>query len=135
MHVLGTSNRWFGGVPLPFDLTAHGAPGCFLYTDWLLLSAHVTDWRLPSLVGEAHLELPLPLDPSLLGATLFSQWLFIDPAANRLGLETSQGVRATIEPALPADGLAIVRAFGAAAGEGIVATHFFPVLRLVSAAQ
>jgi hypothetical protein len=37
MLLIGANDKSFGGVPLPFDLTASGAPGCFLYNDWLLL--------------------------------------------------------------------------------------------------
>jgi hypothetical protein len=35
LHALGASSAHFGSIPLPFDLTAAGAPGCAIYNDWL----------------------------------------------------------------------------------------------------
>jgi hypothetical protein len=84
------------------------------------------------MVGEAFLPLPLPLDRNLLGATLFSQWLYLAPQANPLGVATSNGTAGTLELTLPTDGVAMIYSYAASSTTGIVRTHFFPVLRLVA---
>lgn len=63
-----------GAVPLPFDLAALGAPGCFLRVDPAITFGLVTD---PA--GLAFLDFVLPGQPSLRGATLFQQALCFDP--------------------------------------------------------
>jgi hypothetical protein len=112
-----------------------GAPGCLLYTEWLLVTAAVTDRKPRFPYGEAQARHSLPLDANLLGATLFSQWLFLDAGANPLGVTTTNGVRSTLELAMPAGGVGLVYAYSPMAASGEVITHTFPVLRLVSSGQ
>jgi hypothetical protein len=132
LHALGLSDRWLGSIPLPFDLTPHGAPGCALYVDWLLLSAHLTDAESGWPLGRAEARFDLPLDQNLLGARLYSQWLFIDPGQNPLGLTTTNGIEARLESTLPVDGLGIVYSHQSTDQVGWAITHTFPVLRLVT---
>jgi hypothetical protein len=107
---IGTSATSFGGVPLPFDLTAAGAPGCFLRNDILTVVGALTT---PGTNGAAVVVLPLPPDPTLGGVVFFSQYLFIDPTANALGVFTTNGRRNTIGGSV---GIARVHAVGAGAG-------------------
>jgi hypothetical protein len=82
--VLGSNDQTWGPVPLPFDMTAIGAPGCKFYQDWLLSFPALVDG---SGVGAAILG--FPNDPSLVGARLFSGWLNVDAQANPAGVTTS----------------------------------------------
>ncbi|HEB53430.1 MAG TPA: hypothetical protein ENI87_09275 [bacterium] len=72
-----------GGLPLPFDLTVLGMPGCTQYVDALVLdviqSAGTTatwTWNVPS-------------SPSLFGQEFFNQAFSLDPAANAFGFVAS----------------------------------------------
>jgi hypothetical protein len=135
LHALGTSTSYFNGVPLPFDLTSAGAPGCKLYTDWLLLTAAMTGPSADPNWGEARASMQLPIDPNLLGTVLFSQWLLFEPSANALGLVTTHATHARLEPAMPAQEAGMVYAYAESASFGSVATHMLPVMRLVGTAQ
>jgi hypothetical protein len=120
---------------LPFDLAAAGAPGCHLYNDWLLLGVAVTDARPGWPFGDARVDLALPLDANLVGGTVFSQWLLVNSAVNSLGIATSHGVEARLEPVLPATSYAMVVSYDAAAPTGKVETHLFPVVRFEATRQ
>jgi len=85
---IGNSSTSFSGVPLPFDLTPFGAPGCSLYVNWLLVLTSVTNANSS---GSVQINVPLPNDPALTGSTVYSQYLFADPTGNALGLFTSNG--------------------------------------------
>jgi hypothetical protein len=127
---IGLSDKSFNGLPLPYDLSNAGAPGCSLYTDWLMLSAHVTDIGTSRWFGDARLYQPLPLDLSLLDGTLFCQWLFHAPGTNALGICTSNGVKIRLERALPDNGVGLVASRVPDAEEGLVMTHLTTVFRL-----
>jgi hypothetical protein len=86
MLLIGANDKSFGGVPLPFDLTASGAPGCFLYNDWLLLVPFVSPND-----GRITIPVQLPNDPALVWSTHYSQFLWVDALANNLGVFTSNG--------------------------------------------
>jgi hypothetical protein len=135
LHALGTSTTFFNGVPLPFDLTTAGAPGCKLYTDWLLLGAAMTTASEDPTKGQAHSSLQLPLDKNLLGAVLFSQWMLFESGANALGLITTHATRARLEPVMPAQEAGMVYAYAETASLGNVESHCLPVMRLVGTAQ
>jgi hypothetical protein len=87
----GSSDQNAGGIPLPFDLAAVGAPGCKLLVSLQILLTTPTDQN-----GLAKVTLPLPNDKSLIGAKLFQQWAVVDPSANALGLAWSEGGKGTI---------------------------------------
>lgn len=89
---LGLSDQFTGGVvPLPYDLTPFGAPGCMIWVDLLAEAAMSTDG-----VGAASLNLTVPNVPALIGAEFFGQWMVIDAAANAMHLVTSNAVEILI---------------------------------------
>jgi hypothetical protein len=88
---LGTSYQRWGAVPLPLDLRPYGAPGCTLLAEPSLQLVAVTDAS-----GAVQLGLTVPVDPSMVGTTLFGQWLPRDAAANGLQFSFSDGGALTI---------------------------------------
>jgi hypothetical protein len=64
---VGLSNTSWNGVPLPFDLSAVGLPGCEL-----LASPDIVI-PLPNLNGTATLSLGIPLNPQLHGIAFYKQ--------------------------------------------------------------
>jgi hypothetical protein len=92
--VLGVSDTAWGAVPLPFDLTALGAPGNNLYIDWVATFSGVT-----SGVGStniAYVDIPVPNDPTLVGAQFKAQGFFADAAANALGFLATRYANCTL---------------------------------------
>jgi hypothetical protein len=86
---IGASNTHFAGAPiLPFDLGPSGAPNCFLRNDWLMLLAGVT---LANTNGSVVISFATPADPSLWRTVYYSQYLFVEAAANPLGVFTTNG--------------------------------------------
>jgi hypothetical protein len=90
---LGASASSYAGIPLPFDLTPFGAPGCSIVNDIL---AQVPGTTTAGANGAVTILVPLPLTPGLAGAVFYSQYVFLDPAANGLGSFTSNGRMDTI---------------------------------------
>ncbi|MBK8979999.1 MAG: hypothetical protein IPM29_29215 [Planctomycetes bacterium] len=78
----------YGVTPQSIDLTAIGMPGCSLYTN---VSFSVP---LQAQNGTAVSELTMPSIPALAGQTFLNQAVVVDPAANALGLASSQRGRA-----------------------------------------
>jgi hypothetical protein len=68
-----------------------GATGCSLYT---LPDVVVGVFAGPN--GLASVELDLPASPMLHGRTFVTQMLAIDPGANALGVQTSNGIVTTV---------------------------------------
>jgi hypothetical protein len=92
--VFGFSNTLANGaVPLPFDLTALGAPGCFIRVDPAISFGLVTD-----AAGLAFLDLAFPADPAVRGTTFYGQALCFDPslAGNTLQLTVSNDSRIVV---------------------------------------
>jgi hypothetical protein len=76
--MLGASADNWNGIPLPFDLTPLGYPGCTLYTAVALgLSAEIDG------SGTASVPLPIPLANALVGNHVYSQYLVLDGATLR----------------------------------------------------
>lgn len=71
----------------PIDLGLHGAPGCLVEVGTLSIQFATTD-----IVGQSYWGLPLPFQQNLIGLPLQQQILVLDPAANALGLTTSNRV-------------------------------------------
>jgi hypothetical protein len=80
MYWWGFSNTTSPLGPLPIDLTALGAPGCFARVS---LDAAVV---LVGAGGIATFQFSVPNDPALLGLQFYAQGLSLDPTANALGL-------------------------------------------------
>ena len=76
--VLGTSDRQYGGVPLPWAIPpalAGNRNGCQLLVSPDLVHPMPFAMPLPPTRFVDTLTIPVPMDTSLLGATLFVQWL------------------------------------------------------------
>ena len=90
---IGASDSNWGGAPLPLDLAPFGAPGCELLTGLQILIPAFTDF-----FGSVTMGIPIPSDPYLVGATVYTQWMASDPGANALGWVFSGGLSVTIQP-------------------------------------
>ena len=84
------SGSW-GGMQLPQDLGVVGAGGCFLSID-------VAASFFSSAAGDGSVTFPfqLPNNPQLLGKWLRFQAAAVDPAANALGVVTSQAQKVQV---------------------------------------
>jgi hypothetical protein len=80
-------------TPTSLDLTSAGAPGCFAYTDPLVVTVTAFDG-----VGNAvtTFDIGLPNIPALLGVSFVHASASVDPSANALGVKTSNGLTATV---------------------------------------
>jgi hypothetical protein len=83
---LGRSKTQWGALPLPFDLAAYGAPGCSL-----LAAGDLALTLTTSATGTHSLNLSPPLDKQLCSTSLYSQYIVLDPSANRLGFVFTNG--------------------------------------------
>lgn len=88
---LGFSDKKWGAFDLPLPLTGLGGTGCTLYTEPALPYARVT-----SATGFTAVAMGVPLDKSLLGLPLLSQYWVVDPAANPLGLTFTNGMKVVL---------------------------------------
>jgi CubicO group peptidase (beta-lactamase class C family) len=88
---LGASDQWWGALPLPFSLTAFGAPGCRVYAPHAITLGTATYSD-----GSAVVTAGMPDDASLIGARLFTQFVNVDPTANALGLTFTNGLETVL---------------------------------------
>lgn len=89
---LGASASSWGGLKLPYDLSAFGLAGCKVYTDWSV----VVPMRATS-AGTAEFRTPVPAMTTLLGASLFGQWVAVDHRVNpSFPFASSDGIRFTL---------------------------------------
>jgi len=82
--VLGFSDTWWNGIPLPLSLAPFGAPGCSLLVDNAIGSVLVTDSA-----GTTNLQYTLPNAIYALGSSFYNQAFVFDPAANAFGFVAS----------------------------------------------
>lgn len=88
---LGASKTAWGAFKLPLDLTGLGASGCSL------LASPDTLFALPTTAsGTATLRFSVPNSASLVGLTIYDQFLVLDATANAAGLVTSNGGEFTV---------------------------------------
>jgi len=73
-------------TPPSTGLRPYGAPGCFLH----LLPTASALVVVPA-SGTGSFPLPIPSGPSVLGFVMDCQWVVFDPAANPLGIVSTQG--------------------------------------------
>ena len=92
---LGVSRTALGPLPLPFDLSPLGAPGCMLLNDLLDTQAVST--------ATSTAAWPIPNDPNLHGKWVYVQGLAAAPGANALGLVVSEGFALLIGSGDPKD--------------------------------
>ncbi len=90
--VIGFSNDFLSGVPLPLDLGVVGAPGCSLLTDFDVTTPYSTN----SFGRIDGIDLAIDNAPGLLGLEFFEQVLVLDAAANALGAVSSRGWAVTV---------------------------------------
>ncbi|MEZ6036527.1 MAG: kelch repeat-containing protein [Planctomycetota bacterium] len=90
---IGYSKTTLGSFSLPVPLDGLGMPSCWLNQD--------TGYRLGEFcaqtgVGTAAFDIPLPMQPTLVGYHLYCQpWIF-DPTVNALGVQTGNAADVTI---------------------------------------
>jgi hypothetical protein len=87
---IGLSDSDWLGVPLPFDLTPLGAPGCRILASGQVLLVTAAD-----AAGNGAINLTIPNDGSLVGGSFFDQYWVLDQAANTLGFAFTNGGRGT----------------------------------------
>ena len=88
--LLGIQLVSFTAIDPGVELGFLGMPGCYVYAGTDAMYA-----LLPT-SGQAQWQLPVPNNPSLMGAQLAGQSAAFAPGANTAGLITSNGVRLTI---------------------------------------
>ncbi len=84
--ILGVSNTVAALGPLPFPLSGFGFSGCSLLVDPNLAVSVMTA------SGAASLSIPVPNLAALLGGSIYSQGMVVDPGANPGGAVVSNGV-------------------------------------------
>jgi hypothetical protein len=87
---LGASRTAWGPLPLPFDLTGLGAPGCSLLASGELLQGVAINAS-----GTGSFSYDIPNNLYLLRVRFYNQFLVVDPA-NKLGIVASNGGAALI---------------------------------------
>ena len=85
---LGSSTTTWSGLPLPFDLSTLGAPGCSVRNDVAFTLPGTTQ---AGSAGSVVLNVGIPQDPGLAGALFHTQIFFLDATANALGLFATNG--------------------------------------------
>lgn len=85
--MVGVSNQRLFQLPLPFEATPLGAPGCWLYCDHVVMLLGRSDGG-----GSQVAHAAVPGEPSLIGSRLFTQFFAVDVAANRAGLTSSNAI-------------------------------------------
>lgn len=85
---IGLSNRYAFGAPiLPYDLAAHGAPGCSVFASSEALFLVIADAQ-----GRASVPLPIPNNATLRRTTVFAQTAASATGANPLGWLFANGL-------------------------------------------
>lgn len=90
--IIGTQARELvPGVPLPFDLAAIGAPGCFLWTDLAVV--------IPTTyaAGGFNFSVTIPNNPSLVNASIYLQAVIGDAGAPGF-ITTTNAAQVCIQP-------------------------------------
>lgn len=86
----GFSNTQWGSIPLPFDLTPIGMPGCQAFVDGQNIVPLVNNF------GLARWSIPIPYSPYLVGVDLYLQGLLVDPGVNAFGMVDSNALACRI---------------------------------------
>jgi len=118
--VYGFSNKAFGPIPLPFDLTGLGMAGNHLYVSLDLVLPLPVAKDATGLFGGST-RVPVPPAPWAAGATIYAQAAFFDQPSNAAGLVWSNGVesRTSQTPISPLQSLY--------ADDSTAASGFFPI--------
>ncbi len=86
---LGASKTAWGGLKLPYDLTALGATGCKVLTGADVILTATSHPSYSS--GSTYFCFFVPENPSFIGQHIYSQGFVIDPKANAMGLLSTEG--------------------------------------------
>lgn len=92
--LVGNSKTDWSGIPLPFDLGTIGMASCTAYCNDTGLGGPGT---ATDAAGAAFVPIYVPFDPSIVGATLYSQWIVLDPGATQLGFTASNALEWKIQ--------------------------------------
>ncbi|MCC6671179.1 MAG: serine hydrolase [Planctomycetes bacterium] len=92
----GASNTAWGATPLPLSLAFLGAGTCALR-----VAPTVGVNGATNASGQHSLTLNVPASASIIGDTLYTQYLFLDVGANALGLVTTRGAGLTFGSVAP----------------------------------
>lgn len=87
--MVGLSNTWFAGVPLPLALDPLGLPGCVLYQDLALEGMGVCAVTGPN---TARYTLPIPSHSTFTGFVCYLQGFAFDATANPGGMVGSNAL-------------------------------------------
>ncbi|MBI5851165.1 MAG: hypothetical protein HZB39_09070 [Planctomycetes bacterium] len=85
---LGLSDTLMGGLQLPLQLAG---TACWIRNDGAIPTAVPTNAN-----GQTSVFVPVPDDPALVGARIYTQYWCLDPTANTWGVTVSNGVRTLI---------------------------------------
>ncbi|MCA8968502.1 MAG: hypothetical protein KDC95_01910 [Planctomycetes bacterium] len=88
--LFGFSDKFFGSIPLPLDLTPLGAPGNSLYVSPDIFVATTMTQAGNQLRLDVHL--PVPNNPGLDGVSIYAQAAFFDSSINALGIGFSSAI-------------------------------------------
>lgn len=87
---LGASRSKFGSIPLPWDLSPYGMPGCSL---WTSVEAALA---FQGSAGTVAFSLPVPADKTLSSKSFYMQAVVLDRGANTLGATLSNALAARV---------------------------------------
>ena len=128
--LVGANKEMWSGVRLPFDLTRLGAAGCLLAVrPDLVVLGRTRAVPMPPF-AEAQTSVALPSLTRLARTRVYTQWLFLEPQRNALGLTLGQALEATLPSRGPALAASIVHAADAAATRGALRIGHCPLLLL-----
>ncbi len=89
---IGSTDKKWGSINLPFDLTPLGASGCNLYIDMVLAYVSKTNAS-----GRADFKLgAIPVDPGLTGQVYYVQQFAFDKSFNAMGMVSTYGRKYTV---------------------------------------
>lgn len=89
--LIGASNTNWAGLPLPANMTAFGAPNCFLRVSGEVIVSTPT-----GATGTGTFNVGIPNNAGLADAVVFAQYLVLDPPINTLDFVFSNSLRVQI---------------------------------------
>lgn len=93
----GSDDQMFNGSPLPLDLTAFNAPGCFLLNNVEQTAFAISVGGGPG-SGLASISIQIPPITPIVGTSWYSQWFVLDENSANGFVSGSQGIWSIIAP-------------------------------------
>lgn len=87
----GISDKMFGNIKLPVDLTPFGGKGCTIY-----ISTELSVAPLPTTASGLTVTVPVPNDRSLIGVVYFNQFILFSPLEPGLNFSTSNAGKGVV---------------------------------------